>query len=312
MDCSLSHRKRLVFCSLILCLLLGALPSSADGARRTLRYEFDENQITSYRFATSRTVSTEVAELPPEAARSGHRSVMNRIDSVESRLEGTLERFVAKSYRDGTLGVVSRLVGLSGTIGRDGESKPSAFPQLEGKSMAVRIHESGELLHSNGWPHFMGGGRGGELAQDVLLQSVLRLPRHLPKSVGEGNSFILRVPVDPSLERSETWMLRYLPAVPPEECGKHCYAISYRGELLEKSRDKHPARPMTRSGDGTVAGTLVLQGRGRAKRMLSHEWTLTWNREIKSHREDGRVRGRLLQQVSSSGSLELLGVEVGQ
>jgi hypothetical protein len=236
---------------------------------------------------------------------------MNRLASVESRLEGTLERFVAKSYRDGTLGVVSRLVGLSGTIGRDGESKPSSFSQLEGKSMAVRLHASGELLHSNGWPYFMGGGRGGELAQDVLLQSVLRLPRHLPKSAGEGNSFIVRVPVDSALERSETWMLRYLPAVPPEDCGKHCYAITYSGELREKSRDKHPARPMTRTGDGTVSGTLVLQGKGRMKRLLSHEWTLQWNREIKSHREDGRVRGRLLQQVTSSGSLELLGVEAG-
>ena len=303
-----------VFLLLWVAAVLGCLlvPIHADAARRTLRYEFDENRITNYRFSTQRSVETEVSKLPSEAAQFDHEAVLQKIASVESKLEGRLERFVAKSYRDGTLGVVSRLVDLSGSIGRAGEVIPTRFEQVEGKSMAVRLHKSGEILHSNGWPYFMGGGRGGELAQDVLLQAVLRLPRHVPGKEGIGTSFTLRVPIDPALERSELWMIRYLPAEAPEDCGRHCYAISYSGELKETSRDKHPARPMTRKGTGQIAGLLLVEGRGRAKRLLTHEWTVQWDREIASHREDGSVRGQLLQKVTSSGSLELIGVEEGQ
>jgi hypothetical protein len=154
----------------------------------------------------------------------------------------------------------------------------------------------------------MGGGRGGDLAQDLLLQAVLRLPRHLPKPEGVGTSFRIRVAIDPSLERSEVWTIRYRPAEVPPDCGKHCYAISYSGELRETAQDKHPARPMTREAEGEVTGRLVLAGRGRAKRLLSHEWTIRWDRDIATLRHDGGIRGRLRQRVTSSGQLDLLEV----
>lgn len=312
MTLRLSPRARPALLLALAVLLLVCWSGPAPAARRSLHYDFVENEVASYQFESRRLVRTGIARLPAEADRFDHAPVFQRIAEVESRLEGRLERFNAKRYRDGTVGIVARLVGLSGTIQRGDEAVERGFDELEGRSLSYRTHTSGELLDSHGWSHFMGGGRGGELAQDVFLQSVLRLPRHLPR--GEQtitNSFTVRVPVDPALERSTLWMVRYSSGPTPEDCGPRCWAVDYSGELSESSTDKHPARPMTRKGLGTVSGRILLAGRGRAKRLLAHEWTITWDRRVASQRPNGTLRGELTQTVEASGNLRLLPPEEG-
>jgi len=290
----------------LLALLMLCAASPVSAARRTLSYDFVESEITRYSFETRRSVSTRAERLPAEAERFDHQDVFAELTRVESRLEGTLERFVARRFRDGTVGVVSRVTGLTGTVDRGSGAAEYLYPQLEGKSVSFRLHRSGELLASHGWSHLMGAGRGGDLAADVLMQSLLRLPRHLPGGDGEGTVFTLRIPVDEALERSAHWSLRFEPTAKPEGCAARCWALSYSGSILEDSRDKHPARPMTLKGSGEVRGTLVLVGRGRFKTLVEHQWTLTADRVVRSERDNGSLRGELQQTIETSGLLRLL------
>jgi hypothetical protein len=284
------------------------LPSvSADAARRDLSYAFEKGRVTTFSLASTRSVVTEVVLVPEEANQLEVDRVLGRIAAVESQLEGRLERFVAKTYRDGTLGLVTRLVDLTGTVTRGGVSTPDSFAGLDGKSLALRLRGSGELLDSQGWSQFMGGGRGGELAQDVLLQSVLRLPRHLPSSEGIATSFTIRLPLDAGLETRVAWTVRYFPAEATEPCPGDCVAITYQGELREEAHDKAEGRTMSRVATGTVEGTVVLTGKGARRALSSHRWKLVWDRDIASYRADGDRRGRLRQQVTSTGQLERIG-----
>jgi hypothetical protein len=284
------------------------LPSaSADAARRSLSYAFEKGQVATFSFTATRSVVTDVVLAPEELSQLEVDRVLGRIAAPESQLVGRLERFVAKTYRDGTLGVVSRLVDLTGTVTRAGASTPASVGALDGKSLALRVRGSGELLDSQGWSQFMGGGRGGELAQDVLLQSVLRLPRHPPSSDGVATSFTLRLPLDDGLETRVAWTVRYLPAEAPEPCPQDCVAITYQGELREEAHDKAEGRTMSRVATGTVEGTIVLTGKGAKRALTSHRWKLVWDRDIASYPAGGDGRGRLSQQVTSTGQLERIG-----
>jgi len=286
------------------------LPSvSADAARRDLSYAFDKDRVTAFSLASTRSVVTEVVLAPDEADQLESDRVLGRLAAVESQLEGRLERFVAKTYRDGTFGLVSRLVDLTATVTRGGVSTPDSFGGLDGKSLALRLRGSGELLDSRGWSQFMGAGRGGDLAQDVLLQSVLRLPRKLPSSEGITASFTLRLPLDAGLETRVAWTVRYFPAEATEPCPGDCVAITYQGELREEAHDKAEGRTMSRLATGTVEGTVVLTGKGAKRALSSHRWKLSWDRDVASYRADGDRRGRVRQQVTSRGQLERIGGE---
>lgn len=280
-------------------------PGAAGAARRSLHYDFPTVEPSRFEFEVTRRVVTDVVLLPSEAEGSEAAVVLQRISAVDSRLEGRLERFVATTYRDGTLGLVSRLVGVDGSVGREGLELggPLSFGGLDGKSLALRLRASGEVLDSVGWSHFMGSARGGELAQDVFLQSVLRLPNHLPTSEGSTTSFVMRLPIDGRLENLLNWTITYSVAQAGEGCGIDCVALSYRGVLREDSEDKDPSRPMNRSAVGTVEGGLVLVGKRRRKRLQSHHWKISWDRDIASFREDREVRGRIRQGVESAGRI---------
>jgi len=277
--------------------------SSAGAARRSLHYNFPTGGTSHFEFEVTRTVVTDVARLPSEAEELGSGEVLKRISAVDSRIEGRLERFVATTYRDGTLGLVSRLVDLAGTVDRGGNGMPLSFVGLDGKSLSLRLRASGEVLDSAGWSHFVGSARGGELAQEVFLQSVLRLPKQLPVSEGSSTSFTFRLPVDDGLERRLTWTVTYSAAPEAEGCGRECVAMSYQGVLREDSEDSDPARPMSRSAVGAVEGTVQLVGAGGRKQLQSHHWKLSWDRDIASFREDREVRGQLQQRVESAGRI---------
>jgi len=66
---------------------------------------------------------------------------------------------------------------------------------------------------------------------------------------------------------------------------------------------------MSRSALGTVEGTLELVGRRGRKRLKSHHWKLSWDRDIASFRADRELRGRLRQRVESAGKITRVGEE---
>ena len=176
--------------------------------------------------------------------------------------------------------------------------------QLSGKSISMRVHRSGELLDSFGWSHLSGAGRGGDLVTEVLLQPVLRLPHQVPKPGRPvGSTFRLRYSVDGMLERDQTWVLSYERADGAAPC-RGCLVLVYEGSITEASTDKHPARPMVLSGTGTIEGSIVL-GPGRGRRALvRHDWSVAWTRKLRTERENGTLRGELLQTALIEGWVE--------
>ncbi len=291
-----------VLATLALLLLCLSTATPADAARRSLRYGFIEDRIESFRFELTRTTTTAMDHLPAEADDYDIGSLTSRIATVETRLEGRVERLLARVFRDFSSGLVTRLVDLDGTIARaGGEPAPLDTDVLEGKSVSFRVLPSGELLDSSGWAHLAGAGRGGDLVSELLLQTVMRLPRDVPR-VGRPvpSSYRVRVPVDAFVTRDQNWIVAFEKAEAPDGC-RGCTAISYRGEITETGKDKHPARPMKITGKGTVSGTMVLSRGARA--LLQHDFAFDWERTVESTRSNGTLRGRVKQTERVVGSL---------
>ena len=287
-------------------LVLG--PAAADAGRRSLAYAFPQDDLRSFRFQTTHRVTTDLGTLPPEASAYDVAPVRERLADVTTRVDGRLERMVARVFRDSSLGVVSRLVDLKGEVERPGgQAAALDLARLEGKSVSMRLEPGGGLLDSTGWEHILGGFQGGHIVADVLAQSVLRLPRELPAARPRPTSFRVRVPVDSQLNRDQTWVLSWTRGEAPAECGRRCLALDYHGSLTEAAKDQHPARPMEATGAGTAEGTIVL---GPRHDLRSHEWRITWEREVTTHRSDGSKRARVTQSEVISGSL--IAEEVGR
>jgi hypothetical protein len=287
--------RRLAFL-VILSLLLAATASAA--ARRNLYYRIPEDRLEAFAFETTHTVTTTVERLPPEAKPYDTAALVDRLDAWTATTKGSFERYVARIFRDQSLGVLSRVAGVEGTIDRGEGATPLPLEGLVGKSLALRVKPSGELLDAQGWDRFAGAGRGGELLEEVLLFSTLRLPVHDPKGGAVGATWNSRVRVDAHLLRESTWVLNWTTAEPPADCGR-CQALAYEGSITEKSQDKHPGRPMDVAGQATVAGTVVLQLPSR--QLVEHRWTVDWTRTVRSVRDAGDTRGALTQTVRSEG-----------
>lgn len=291
--------------TLALCCLIAALLASqvaVGSARRSLRYRLPEDVVERFAFEATHSVRTAFSRLPPEAEPFDVASIEARFGQVDTVLRGTIERMVARVFRDRSLGLVTRLVGLSGTIDRGEGAGELDLTRLEGKSLAMRLHSSGEVLDSFGWSHFSGGGRAGDLVQEVLLQQILRLPHVPPKSDRVGTTFQLRLPIDPMLERTQLWVLAWTQAEGEQTC-RGCLVLDYEGEVREDSTDQHPARPTKLDGVAKVSGRMVLEGGVRARQLLSHRWSFTWDRTIRSERDNGTVRGELTQTATIEGRL---------
>lgn len=285
------------------CLAVALLSAAGAGAasRRDLWYRIPQDSVERFSFEATRTVATVFSTMPEEAASFDLAPLQERLARVETTIEGSIERMVARVFRDGSLGLVTRLVDLRGSIGRGGAPSPLDLVGLQGKSVAFRILPSGELLDSFGWGHLAGAGRGGDHVTDVLLQPILRLPASIP---GPGQAmpatFQVRIPVEEVLERRQQWSIVWTAAQPEPSC-RGCVALDYEGGVVEDSADRHPARPMDLHGVGKVSGRVVL-GRGSGQRSLvAHAWAITWERTVRSTRDDGSVRGEIGQQVVASG-----------
>ncbi len=282
-------------------LLLGALAGAAEaGPRRNLTYNLPEDRLESFALEVRQVVETSFTRLPPESKDYDVDDLMSRIGRSESKATGRLERVVARAFRDGSYGLVTRVAALEGTTDRGEGPRPLELNALVGKSLSLRVLSSGQVVDSFGWGHLAGASGGGDLVADALLQSVLRLPNTLPRGRPVMATWDLRVPVDAFLQRVQSWVLTWTEAPAPADC-KRCTALSYTGTLKEVSRDVHPARPMSLEGEGTVEGTLIL-GAG-SRRLQQHDWTTRWTRSVRSHRANDTLRGELSQSVELTGSL---------
>ncbi len=289
-------RRLLLGC--LLAALLVSLPALA--ARRTLRYQIPQDALEGFTFESIRSVTTRVETPPTEAETYDFDGVLDRMRSVQTRTTGRMERLVGRVFRDGSLGVVARLVDVQASLDRGQGPAPLDVDVLEGKSLSMRILPSGELLDSFGWTHFAGAGRGADLVSELFTQSILRLPFMVPKTGSVPSTFRMRLPLDPMVQRELTWSLAYTAATPPADCRGACIAMDYTGTIAELSHDKHPARRTVLAGDAQVTGTLVLAGN---KRLHRHDWSITWTRSLRTEREDGSLRGALAQDVTIEGHL---------
>jgi hypothetical protein len=289
--------------AVLLGLALVALlaPGASAGPRRNLTYNLPEDRLESFRFEVRQVVDTAFTRLPPESKDYDVDDLMTRIGHVDSAATGRLERVVARAFRDGSLGLVTRVESVEGTTERGEGARPLELGALAGKSLSLRVLSSGQVVDSFGWSHLSGAAGGGDLVADVLLQSVLRLPNTLPRDRPVMATWDLRIPVDAFLERVQTWVLTWTEAPAPADCSR-CIALAYTGTVKERSRDGHPARPMSAEGDATIEGTLVI---GKAnRRLVAHRWTLRGERVVRSHRSNETLRGELTQRIELTGSIE--------
>jgi hypothetical protein len=291
-------------------LLLSAVSASpADAAsRRSLKYGFPQDRIEVFDFELTRSTSLAMKHLPAEAQGFDVESLIARLGTVETRLEGRLERVLARVFRDFSQGLVTRVVDVDGTIDRGAGAEALDTSILEGKSVSFRLLASGELLDSVGWSRLAGAERGGTLVEELLLQSVMRLPQSIPKGTQMfPANYRVRVPLDSFLTRDQTWIVGFTAGTAPAECGRGCVAIDYRGELSEKAIDKHPARPMRLTGKGTVSGTIVLTR--REKNLYEHTFVFDWAREVRSERDNDTLRGEVVQTERVEGVLRAVASE---
>jgi hypothetical protein len=297
------HLPRLAAVATVVAALL--LAATAYGtSRRSLWYRLPQDTLESFQFEATHSVATEFTRLPPEAEPFDVEALKERFAQVETHLSGRLERFVGRVFRDQSIGVIARMVDLAGTIDRGAGAEALDVSQLEGKSLSSRVVASGELLDSFGWSHFSGAGRGGDLVSEVLTGHVFRLPYKLPrKGESVGSTFQQRIPIDGVLLRSQQWVISYVRGTAGEGLCRRCVVLEYSGEVIEDSPDQHPARPMKLNAVGRVEGKLVLGPGGSARPIVSNEWTYTWDRTIRSERENGTVRGELKQTATVTGRI---------
>ena len=289
--------------AVVLFALVAGTTMAAAGPRRSLRYNLPEDRLESFTLELSQVVDTEFTRLPPEAQAYDVDDLMTRLAHSETRAQGRFERVVARAFRDGSLGLVTRVAALEGTTDRGEGPRPLELAGLVGKSLSMRVLDSGQVVDSYGWAHLAGAGGGGDLVADAFFQSILRLPNTLPDSRPVMATWDLHVPVDPFLDRRQSWVLTWTAVTPPPDC-KRCTALGYTGTVREKSRDTHPARSMSTDGEATVSGTLIIGMTNH--RLLAHTWTARWQRVVRSHRENDALRAEITQTVESSGSLQVV------
>ncbi len=301
-----TNRLAAVIAGTLLGASVAVLGTTADAAgRRSLSYLLAQDTLERFEFEATHSLTTEFVRMPPEAGAYDVAGLQTNLAEVRTSLRGGMERFVGRVFRDRSLGVVSRLVEIEGTVDRGQGPGPLDLSGLDGKSISLRVFDSGEVLDSFGWTHMLGAGRPGDLVVEALLMQVFRLPNHVPKGDERlGLTYRLRFSPDPSVERNWDHVVAFEAAEVPPDCTR-CVAMSYSGELKEVSRDKHPARPMVLDAQGRIEGTLLLgrkTGPGR-RPMIENSWTIRWERTVRSQRESGKTRAEIKQIADITGRL---------
>jgi hypothetical protein len=270
------------------CLLLCAGVSGAAPAGG-LEYRLVADELDAFAFELRQAVTSE-----------GHSSAL--IPEFTTRLSGELQRYVARIFRDGSLGVVARVISVEATGSRGDQSSSVDVTDLDGRSVSLRLTGRGELLDSVGWQELRRAG-GQELLDDVFLRSVARLPARLPApGRRETMSWRVAVTVQEGLSCAQTWLLAFSrsAAPQPEACRGSCALLDYEGTVSETCVDEGGG--MVRSGEGEVSGQIALAGAGKRRALRSHLWRAVWQRRVESVAGADPAEA-LLQRTTTEGRL---------
>ena len=289
---ALPARRGLSLAALCLVVLLCQPSPAAAG----LQYRLKPDHLESFHFELSRSVRTE---------RAGH----SLIQPFTTRVRGKVERYLARVFRDGTLGVVVRTVNLDGTIERAPASQPKPLDlgAVDGRSVSLRVDRSGALLASYGWLEVRRAGVG-DLVDEALLFAVPRLPPQIPApGQSVAGTHRIEIPIAAGLSCEQTWVLTYTrPLEPLQDCRGSCRAVSYEGSVREKCEDR--ARGMARTSIAEVQGQLEITGSAQHRRLRAHRWGIDWERSLASSAVAGDAAQAATQFVQSAGSLVVDGV----
>jgi hypothetical protein len=259
-----------------LCVLLAALPASAEAARRDIALRVARDAFERFRFETEHTVTTALGPAATDQTELDLSTLDAPLAPYTVRVRGQLERLLAREFRDRSWGIVARVVAPAGELVR-GSSTPLDLTALAGRSVSLRVQDSGELLESAGWDGAIGAGREGAFVDDVFLAQLPHLP---PKVLPDGPvpvSYRLRLPLDKTLNRDQRWDLQFRPGAARPDC-KGCVVLDYEGAVTEVSEDKHPARASRLEAKAAVSGTIVLSDeRGF---LIEHTYRADWTRTV--------------------------------
>ncbi len=283
-------------------LVLASTLLAAPG--RSLLYSLQPDRLEAFSLELTQVVSTDFEGLasdqlegaPPPDTGWGS-------GAVTTRVRGELQRYVARVFRDGTLGLVSRVRALDAVVERGEQPSTHDLAAVDGRSVSLRVNGTGEILDSFGWRQLRAAGVG-ELLDDAFLQSMVRLPPVVPQ-VGSPTAmtFRLEVPVEDGLHCDQTWVLSFkaTEGLAPKPCPGRCMLLEYAGTVRESCRDLQ--RGMERTGEAEAGGRLALKRVGGKVSLYSHHWRLLWQRQLEVRVAAGQPQNVVRQSVSTSGSL---------
>jgi hypothetical protein len=267
-------------------LCLSAMVVLPGSALAGLKYQFQEDHLESFQFELSRSVRTE-------------RVGFELLQPFSTRVMGTVQRYVARIFRDGSLGVVVRTMGLDGSIKRVGMSETKLdLSAVEGRSVSLRLDRGGAQLDSTGWLHLRRAGAG-DLLDEVLLGSAPRLPARIPAH-GElvAGSYRIALPIDKGVSCQQTWVLSYSRVEEQlDACSGSCCAVAYEGTVRENCMDR--ASALERSGVAKVTGQLEINVLGVRSRVRAHRWIIDWERRLATTQSVEEI----IQHLRAEGSL---------
>jgi len=291
---------------LILCLQCVA----CGWTLRSLRWNTPDDRILHYEFETSHTLSTEVQQFPAGVDTTAAEPLLAKLADETFALGGRMEKFKAGYFDDGTSGLVLRLESVTcGPDGPDGASGVDTFG-LIGKSVAMRVFDSGEVFETHGLEHLSGYGRFGELFADVFTQMIVRLPIEVPEPGAEVR-VETRVPlkIDRFTRVERALDIVYRREGEPEPClvGRACVQLTYEGRVAEQGINRDPMHFTEVEASGTISGSLLFAlDKGDFQ---EHRYVQDIQRTIVTYEgpfdegETGMVRARLSQNDRSETTL---------
>ena len=282
---------------LSLLLALGGCPS---GASLTPEYGLPRGEEHTFAFRWSQTTQTEVGSLPEWADRYDRAPLLESLAEFDTALEGELVRERVRTFPDGTAGVLVRLRRLAAPDTIDQQQVEPVFEALDGRSLAVRMWPSGQLLDFSGWEHLTGHPSLGPDVAGLIHGALLRLPAR-PDVDGSVAFVTLNLPLGPASTEEQRWQLTWTRAG-DAACGSAtCQSYTLAGQALLSGRSNARDRAMQIEGSAELSATLHYDPDAREIAWVQFERTAV--RDVETLGPEEAVVARLNQTTTSRGEL---------